>query len=132
MEIRLKTLLLLLILSAVASAVHAQSLRVTGETGYLSEWEVSGNVTQSISGRVREFSGPLMMRHVGLCSPAGPEEKVAEIKLQIVKPGLLPHFRAIMTMDGSKCTFSGKFSDTYSGLMDCADAKGVPVTLSIK
>jgi len=132
LEISLKTLLLALILAAVGSPVHAQSLRVTGETGYLSEWEVSGNVTQSISGRVREFSGPLTMRHVGLCSPAGPEEKVAEIKLQILKPGLLPHFRAIMTMNGSKCTFGGKFSDTYSGLMDCADAKGVPVTLSIK
>jgi len=132
LEIALKTLLLALILSAVGNLAHAQSLRVTGETGYLSEWEVSGSVTESISGRVRELSGPLTMRHVGLCSPAGPQEKVAEIKLQIAKPGLLPHFRAIMTMDGSKCTFSGKFSDTFSGLMDCADAKGVPVTLSIK
>ena len=132
MEIRLKTLLLLLILSAVACPAHAQSLRVTGETGYLSEWEVSGNVTESIFGRVRELSGPLTMRHVGLCSPAGPQEKVGEIKLQILKPGLLSQFRAVMTMDGSKCTFGGKFSDTYSGLMDCADAKGVPVTLSIR
>ena len=37
-----------------------------------------------------------------------------------------------MTMDGARCTFSGKLSDTYSGFMDCADAKGVPLTLSIK
>jgi hypothetical protein len=131
-ETRLKTLLLVLLLSAVASPVHAQSLRVTGETGYLSEWEVSGNVTQSISGRVREFTGPLIMKHVGLCSQAGPEEKVAEIKLQLAKSSLGPHFHATMTMDGSKCTFSGKFSDTYSGLMDCADAKGVPITLWLK
>jgi hypothetical protein len=119
-------------LSAVARPVHAQALRVTGEAGYLSEWEVSGNVRESISGRVREFSGSLTMKHVGLCSQAGPEEKVAEIKLQIAKSGLWPHFHAAMTMDGSKCTFSGKFSDTYSGLMDCADAKGVPITLWIK
>jgi len=127
-----KTLLLVLTLSAVARPVHAQALRVTGEAGYLSEWEVSGNVRESISGRVREFSGSLTMKHVGLCSQAGPEEKVAEIKLQIAKSGLWPHFHAAMTMDGSKCTFSGKFSDTYSGLMDCADAKGVPITLWIK
>jgi hypothetical protein len=129
---RLKTLRLVLMLSAVASPVHAQTIQVTGETGYLSEWEVSGNVAESISGRVREFSGPLTMKHVGLCSQAGPEEKVAEIKLQMAKSGLLPRFRATMTMDGSKCTFSGTFSDTYSGFMDCADAKGVPITLSIK
>jgi len=119
-------------LSAVAGPVHAQSLRVTGEAGYLSEWEVSGNVAESISGQVREFSGSLTMKHVGLCSQAGPEEKVAEIKLQIAKSSLWPRFHAAMTMDGSKCTFSGKFSDTYSGLMDCADAKGVPITLWIK
>jgi hypothetical protein len=127
-----KTLLLVLMFSAAASPVHAESLRVSGETGYLSEWEVSGNVAESISGRVREFSGSLTMKHVGLCSQAGPEEKVAEIKLQITKSGLSPHFNAAMTMDGSRCTFSGKFSDTYSGLMDCADAKGVPITLWIK
>ena len=132
MEIMLKTFLLVLILAAVVNPVHAQSLRVTGEIGYLSEWEVSGNVTESISGRIRELSGQLTMKHVGLCSQAGPEEKVAEIKLQMAKSGSLPRFHATLTMDGAKCTFSGKFSDTYSGLMDCADARGVPATLSIK
>jgi hypothetical protein len=128
----LKALFLVLVLSAVASSVHAQSLRVTGQIGYLSEWEASGNVTESISGRVGEFSGPLTMKHVGLCSQAGPEEKVAEIKLHIVKSSLLPRLHATMTMDGSKCTFSGTFSDTYNGIMNCGDAKRVPITLSIK
>jgi hypothetical protein len=132
LEITLKTLLLVFMLSAVACPLHAQSLRVTGQTGYLSEWEVSGNVTQSISGQVREFSGPLTIKHVGLCNQAGAQEKVADIKLQIAKSRLLPRFHATITMDGSKCTFSGMFWDTYNGLMDCADAKGVPITLSIK
>jgi hypothetical protein len=127
-----KALLLVLILGAVASSVHAQSLQLTGATGYLSEWEMSGTITQATSGRVREFSGPLTMRHVGLCSQAGPEVKAAEISLQMLKSSLLSRFHAIITMDGSKCTFSGTLSGTYSGLMDCPDAKGVPVTLSIK
>jgi hypothetical protein len=125
-------LLLVPILSTVAGPVQAQSLRVTGATGYLSEWEVSGNVTETVSGRVREFSGPLTVRHVGLCSQNGPEEKAAEIKLQIMRSGPLSQIRATMTMDGARCTFSGKFSDTFNGLMDCDDAKGVPLTLSIK
>ena len=123
--------LLALMLSAAASAVCAQSLRITGQTGYLSEWEVSGNVTESISWGVREFSRPLTVKHVGLCSQAGPEEKVAEIEVQIAKFSLSPRFHATMTMDGSKCTFSGTFSDSYHGLMDCAGAKGVPITLSM-
>ena len=112
--------------------MHAQSLRLSGQTGYLSEWEVSGNVTESRSGRVRELSGSLTMKHVGLCSQAGPDEKVTEINLQIPKPSLFPRFHATMTMEGSKCTFSGTFSDTYHGLMDCDDAKGVPITLTFK
>ena len=120
------------ILSAVAGPVQAQSLRVSGATGYLSEWEVSGNVTETASGRVREFSGPLTVKHVGLCSQDGPEEKAGEIKLQIMRSGPLSQIRATIRWDGARCTFSGKFSDTYTGLMDCADAKGVPLTLSIK
>ena len=121
-----------LILSAVATPVRAQSLRVTGATGYLSEWEVSGNVTESASGRVKEFSGPLVMRHTGLCSQNGPEEKLAQMTFQIAGSSSPSQFRATMTMDGDKCTFSGKLSDTYSGVMDCANARGVPLTLTIK
>jgi hypothetical protein len=105
---------------------------VTGETGYLSEWVLSGNVRESISGRVRELSGSLNMKHVGLCSQAGPEEKAVEIRLQIATSGVPPHFQATMTVDGSRCTFSGMFSDTYNGFMDCPSAKGVPVTLLIQ
>jgi hypothetical protein len=132
-EAVLKALLLfLLIWSAVVAPVRAHSWRVTGTTGYLSEWELSGNVTETASGRVKEFSGPLIARHVGLCSQDGPEEKPAEIKLQIIKSGALSQIRATMTMNGTQCTFSGTISDTYAGLMDCANAKGVPVTLSVK
>lgn len=120
------------ILSAVATTVHAEFLRVTGTTGYLSEWEVSGSVTELTSGHIREFSGPLIMRHTGLCSQDGPEEKVAQITFQIKRMSPLSQFRATMTMDGDKCTFGGRLSDPYSGVMDCANARGVPLTLTIK
>jgi len=133
MEMVLRTVFLIaLILSAATNPMHAEALRVTGATGYLSEWEVSGNIAETAFGRVREFSGPLTMRHVGLCSQNGPEEKAAEIRLQITRSGARSWIRATMIMDGAKCVFSGTLSDTYNGLMDCADAKGVPVTLSIK
>lgn len=129
----MKTLaLFVLFLTAIAAPAHAKSLRVIGTTGYLSEWELNGNVTESWSGRVGEFSGPVTVRHIGLCSQSGPQEKVAELQLQMVRLGSLFQFRATMTMNGAKCTFSGKLSDTYNGLMDCTDAKGVPLTLSIK
>jgi len=88
-EIALKTLLFVLILSAVTGPAHAQFLQVTGATGYLSEWEVNGSITETISGRVREFSGLLTVRHIGLCSQVGPEEEgrrnqVSDCEIQLM------------------------------------------------
>jgi hypothetical protein len=129
----LKAFLLLVFLAGGAAVpAHAQSLRISGTSGYLSEWELTGNVTETASARVKEFSGPLTIRHVGLCSQSGPDEKAAEIKLQISKSGPWSEIRATMTTDGDKCTFGGRLSDTYSGVMDCSDAKGVPLTFSLK
>jgi hypothetical protein len=125
------------ILVVVAGAASAQPLTVSGTAGYLSEWQLSGNVTETPS--EGEFTGPLAMRHIGLCSRDGPEEKVTEIKLRMTgsKPrSQIPvpwsQVQATFIMDGATCTLSGRFSGTYTGFMDCAGAKGVPVTLSVK
>jgi hypothetical protein len=137
--------LVALVLVAVAGAASAQPLTVSGVAGYLSEWQLSGNVTATPSGG--EFIGPLAMKHIGLCSHDGPEEKVTEIKLRMT--GFQPssqisssqvswsevpwsQLQASFIMDGVTCTLSGRFSGTYTGFMDCADTKGVPVTLSLK
>ena len=125
-------LLFLLGFSAVAGAAQAQSLQVSGVTGYLAEWELSGSVAETPSGRGREFAGALTAKHIGLCSVSGPAEKPAPITFQITKLGPFSQIKAAMIMDGKQCTFSGRFSDTYTGLMDCTDAKGVPLTLTVK
>ena len=127
----MRALLLSIVFGALVAPMYAQSLEVIGYSGYLGEWELTATVAETAPGR-KGYSGRLMMRHVGLCSQNGPEEKAAEIKLQIMRSGPLSQIRATMTMDGARCTFSGKFSDTFNGLMDCDDAKGVPLTLSIK
>lgn len=138
MPIALKNVLpLMMILDAVAGPLSARSLQVSGTTGYLSEWQVTGNVTETVSGRTREYLGPLTMKHIGLCSQNGPEEKTAEIRLQITRPALLSQTRAIVRIDGAECSFGGKVSDEngavgYSGVMDCPNVKGVPFSLSIK
>ena len=78
-----------IVLSALATPAGAQSLQVTGYTGYLGEWELTATVTKSVSGRTKEYSGPLTMKHVGLCTQDGPEEKTGEMRLQIstCRPG---------------------------------------------
>jgi hypothetical protein len=114
---------------AWAGAGSAEPLTVSGTAGYLSEWQLSGNVTEIPSG---EFIGPLAMKHIGLCSHGGPEEKVTEIKLRMTGFKPWSQIQATFVMDGATCSLAGRFSGTYTGFMDCADTKGVPVTISVK
>ncbi len=124
--------LLTLLLSGIATSAEAGSLRVSGTTGYLAEWELAGDLPSGTSGLAGEFSGPVIFRHVGLCSANGPEEKPGEIKLQISKAGSASEIRATLIMAGKKCTFGGQFNAGYSGAMNCEDAKGVPLTISLQ
>jgi hypothetical protein len=121
-------------LVGVAGAVSAQPLTVSGVAGYLSEWQLIGSVTETAGG---EFTGPLAIKHIGLCSHDGPQEEVTEIRLRTT--GFDPRSRVPVPwsqvsfiMEGVTCAFGGRFSGTYTGFMDCAGAKGVPVTLSVK
>jgi hypothetical protein len=111
---------------------QSRSLQILGTAGYLSEWELNGSVTEKGPPGSNEFSGALVWKHVGLCSANGPEEKSGEIKFQIAKSSSSSRIQAAMTLNGAQCTYSGEFSSGSSGHMDCTDAKGVPLSISIK
>ena len=74
---------LLIVLSALATPAAAQSLQVVGYSGYLGEWELTATVTETASSRIKEYSGPLTMKHIGLCTQDGPEEKIGEMRFRI-------------------------------------------------
>jgi hypothetical protein len=120
--------LLLIALSALAAPALAQPLAVIGYAGYLGEWELTASVTGN--GRTKEFSGPLTMRHVGICTQDGPEEKTGEIRLQISES--LSRMRATLLVDGVECHYSGRLSDSYTGEMSCPNRGAVPLTLWVK
>jgi hypothetical protein len=125
-----RALLPLIVLSALATPAPAESLELIGYAGELGEWELTASVTGDVSYRATEFSGPLTMRHVGICTQDGPEEKTGEIRLQISES--LSQMRATLFVDGIECTYSGRLSDTYTGLMNCPDRRAVPLTLWLK
>jgi len=111
---------------------QSQSLKIAGTAGHLSEWELEGAVTERIQAGGSEFSGPVIWKHVGLCSVNGPEEKSGKIKFQISRTGSSYRINATLSFESVQCTYSGKGSYSTSGLMDCSDAKGVPLALSFK
>jgi hypothetical protein len=78
----------------------------------------------------REFSGPLTMTHVGICTQDGPERKTGEIRFQVLDAP--PRVQATLLVAGDTCTYSGKLSDFYSGILSCRGRPGVPLRLWLK
>jgi|HubBroStandDraft_6_1064221.scaffolds.fasta_scaffold2389401_1 hypothetical protein len=64
------------------------AMELLGQAGVLGEWELTGNLTERGSGPSKEFSGPLKMKHVGICTQDGPEERAGEISLQVGRRSL--------------------------------------------
>jgi hypothetical protein len=137
---RLKSLLIPLAAVAIGGFAHAQAQprQLVGTAGYLSEWEVRGTVTETTSPAGSEFSGPVVWKHIGICSANGPEEKRGVIKAKINRTGPIPRIDATVSLEKAQCTFKGDFpgnvpgnsSNRTSVVMDCSDAKGVPLTFS--
>jgi hypothetical protein len=48
-------------------------MQVYGTTGYLGECELSSIVSEQVANGRKEYSGPLAVKHVGLCHD-GPQE----------------------------------------------------------
>jgi hypothetical protein len=122
----------LLFAGATASA---QSLSVSGVAGYLSEWQLTAQLS-AVSAST-EFAGPMSIKHVGLCTHDGPDEVITRLTLRTTetKPWFAKsrsEVKATFVMDGAACTLTGSFSGTYRGAMDCASVKGIPVEISVK
>jgi hypothetical protein len=122
--------LLLLLGGALAAPAQAKSMQVVGYAGVLGEWELTATVTESAPGRTTEFSGPLSMKHVGICTQEGPEEKSGEIRFQI--SALSSRLDATLLIEGVACSYSAGLSDPYSGIMACPDREAVPLKLWLK
>jgi len=119
-----------IVLCALTTPAGAQSLQVIGYSGYLGEWELTATVTENVSGQTKEYSGPLTMKHVGVCTQDGPEEKTGEIRFQISASS--SQLNGTFSVAGVECTYSGRLSDSYTGTMDCPDRQAVPLKLWLK
>jgi hypothetical protein len=125
---------LIFIISAstlAASAADARSLQILGVTGYLSEYELSGSVSgDSASRGLEELSGPLNIKHVGLCTHDGPNETVSHLKLKFVNASA--PVTATLNFDDRECTYRGYLSESFNGVLTCADGLSLPFRLWAK
>ena len=121
---------LAVLLGAVAAPASAQSLEVFGYAGVLGEWELTATLTENAYRRTEDFSGPMTMTHVGLCTQDGPEKKTGEIRLQLSRSR--SRLNATILVAGVACSYSGRLSDFYTGMMTCPDREAVPLKLWVK
>jgi hypothetical protein len=122
-------LLSIVLLGALVAPARTQLLEVIGYSGYLGEWELIATVKEAGPGR-KGYSGPLTMKHVGLCTQDGPEEKSGEMHLEISAAS--SRLDATLSVAGVECSYSGRLSDSYTGTMTCPDREAVPLKLWVK
>ena len=123
------TVLLMVTLSAAVRPAAPDTLEVLGQAGVLGEWELTAKIMTTDDGKRKVFSGPLVMKHVGLCTQDGPEIKQGELQLQMLS---LSRVRATLVVAGVTCTYAGRKSDAYNGVMRCPDQRAVPLLLWLK
>jgi hypothetical protein len=112
-----------------AVAALAQSYTASGEVGYLQEWELKASLAKTVSGGKVEYSGPMTLRHVGLCSVNGVEEKSGEMRSTVSRSAAA--IEGTLAMEGDSCRIAASQSHSYSGLLSCRNAQGVPISFSI-
>ena len=107
-----------------------ESLEVLGQAGVLGEWELTANLAATNAAR-KEFSGPLVMKHVGLCTQDGPEVKKGELRVQLSGASRM---KATLVMEGAiaPCSYQGQKSDAYKGVMRCPDQREMPLLIWLK
>jgi hypothetical protein len=119
---------LLLTLILPAAPAGASSLELVGYSGYLGEWELTATLTDDGSTTPKGYSGPLSIKHVGLCTQDGAEEKSGKIRVIPFESRI----DATLWVDGVECGYQGVLSDFYTGTMDCSGRESVPLKLWIK
>jgi hypothetical protein len=124
---KLLSALLFFGLAVSAEPVTAEPLQVTGTAGFLGEWALSATVDgAATSGRIRQYSGPLTLRHTGLCTHDGADEQTGQMQLQISASRV----DATFTLAGVPCSFRGRLTD--AGTMTCANQEPIPLKLFVK
>jgi hypothetical protein len=120
----------LLFLGALPAPAQAEPRQVLGYAGVLGEWELTATVNEKALRWAREFSGPLSMKHVGICTQDGPEERTGEIRFQI--SAYSSHLDARLLVEGVECTYSARLAEPYSGMMTCPDREAIPLKLWLR
>jgi hypothetical protein len=113
-----------------AGGAHAQSYSAQGAVGYLQEWEMKGNLAKTPTSTGAAYAGPVTLRHVGLCSANGVEEKSGTLELKM--SSRKSDIEGTLALPDDNCRVTASVSQGYAGLLNCRDGQGIPIKFSIE
>jgi hypothetical protein len=87
-------------------------------------------IDENASDAGKEYSGPLLMRHVGICAQDGPEERAGQMRLQLDTSDA--QLKATLVVEGVECSYDARKSHAYEGMMTCAGREPLPIVLWLK
>jgi hypothetical protein len=123
-----------ILLSGLAAALtpnaRAQSLQVTGQAGVLGEWELTATVAETSATGRKQFVGPVTLKHTGLCTQDGPEQKSGELRFELSRSA--SRIKATLLVDGVACSYEARKLDAYNGVLKCPDRSDVPLLMWVK
>jgi hypothetical protein len=120
----------MLVVALWAFPAHAADVAVTGQVGYLYEWEITAKAHVTVTGGRTEFAGPLVMKHIGTCSPNGAVERSGEIRFW--RAGLISsRIEGVLTLADEQCAFEAREA-THEGVLKCPRKGGVPLSLKVE
>jgi hypothetical protein len=125
----MRALLSAILICAGAPAALAQSYSASGQVGYLSEWEMKASLARTVTSSGEDYSGPVTLRHIGLCSVNGVEEKSGTVRLTVSPRS--SGVEGTLAMKDDSCRIVASASRSYSGLLSCRDGQGIPISFSI-
>jgi hypothetical protein len=126
----MRTLFVGISICIAAATAAAEPYAASGQVGYLQEWEFKAILAKTMSGGRTEYSGPVTLRHVGLCSVNGVEEKSGKIRLTMSRAPAAAE--GTLALEGDSCRIVANQAPSYSGLLTCRNGQGVPISFSIE
>lgn len=133
-DILLRALAPPILMCAGCSLATAQSYSASGQIGYLQEWEMKASLAKTVTATGASYDGPVTLRHVGLCSTNGIEEKSGTVQLRVSKTLSMnvSSIEGTLAMKDDDCRIVASASQAYSGLLNCRDGQGIPIKFSIE
>jgi hypothetical protein len=116
--------------SALGQSDSARSYSARGQIGYLQEWEMKASLAKTATSAGADYAGPITLRHVGLCSANGAEEKSGTLELKM--SSRKSDIEGTLALPDDNCRVTVSASQGYSGLLNCRDGQGVPIKFSIE